>query len=439
MKKTATVILLLVTIGVVYAQKGIDDGSIYEHGQDSINCLRNKSLYGEYYKQGDYKTAYPFWREVFNYCPKASKNTYIHGIKIVEYMLENATSDAEKEAYIDTLMQVYDQRIQYFGQRGYVLQRKGVDMLKYRRTNISDIQEGYQILKEGIELQQVKAKASAIATFMTAAITLYDNGTISDATLINNYMSISGIIDQKQARSASGQLEQVKSVIDDNIIKTGVLSCEKVVEIYRPKFEATPNDETLLLKITETLDKLECTQQPFYYTIATKLYSIKPTVTAAVALAQIALSNNQTYEAINYFTEAIEKESNEANKADYYYGLAVAQNKAGHKSDARANALKAAGIKTNWGAPYILIGKMYIDSKTNCAGISLPGAVYWLAVDYFNKAQHTEPAITETAEKLIETYSAYFPNKEEAFFHEIHEGDSYTVGCWINEDTKARF
>ena len=45
----------------------------------------------------------------------------------------------------------------------------------------------------------------------------------------------------------------------------------------------------------------------------------------------------------------------------------------------------------------------------------------------------------EQANKLIRTYSAYFPSKEEVFMHpDIEEGKSHHVGGWVNETTTAR-
>ena len=82
---------------------------------------------------------------------------------------------------------------------------------------------------------------------------------------------------------------------------------------------------------------------------------------------------------------------------------------------------------------------MYAESADECANISLPKSVYWVAVDKFNHAKSIDPSIEDQANKLILTYSNYFPNKEDAFFVGINENDTYTVNCWINETTKARF
>ena len=50
MKKFGLIALALVTVTGVYAQKGVEDGSRYGHGQDSINTLKNISIYSEFVK-----------------------------------------------------------------------------------------------------------------------------------------------------------------------------------------------------------------------------------------------------------------------------------------------------------------------------------------------------------------------------------------------------
>ena len=72
MKKFGLIALALVTATGVYAQKGVEDGSRYGHGQDSIDTWRHISMYQEYYKTNDFKEAYEQgWQEVFRDAPLA--------------------------------------------------------------------------------------------------------------------------------------------------------------------------------------------------------------------------------------------------------------------------------------------------------------------------------------------------------------------------------
>lgn len=78
---------------------------------------------------GDYDSAIEYFKQLVSSCPRASETMYILGITIYKNKIENATSKDAKYHYLDLLMQVYDLRLEYFGDhptRGedYILDRK---------------------------------------------------------------------------------------------------------------------------------------------------------------------------------------------------------------------------------------------------------------------------------------------------------------------------
>ena len=78
------------------AQKGVEDGSRYGHGEDSIRCIKNLSLYREYIKHGDYDMGIGPWRIVFEECPKSTKNIYIDGAKMFNDLVDNQKDPGKK-------------------------------------------------------------------------------------------------------------------------------------------------------------------------------------------------------------------------------------------------------------------------------------------------------------------------------------------------------
>ncbi|MCK4992131.1 MAG: hypothetical protein KAS29_16655, partial [Bacteroidales bacterium] len=84
MKTKALKPILLATLSLLFvlpaiSQKGIEDGSKYGKGQDSINCIKNLSLYREFFKHNNYKDAINPWRQVFGECPLSSERMYVEG------------------------------------------------------------------------------------------------------------------------------------------------------------------------------------------------------------------------------------------------------------------------------------------------------------------------------------------------------------------------
>ena len=108
---------------------------------------------------------------------------------------------------------------------------------------------------------------------------------------------------------------------------------------------------------------------------------------------------------------------------------------------ARSYAKKAINLRSNWGKPYLLIGKLYASSGSLCGpGTGLESQrVIWPALDYFYKAKSVDTTIEEEAQALINKYYAYLPEKGDIFMQwGKGPGDSYFVPCWIQESTTIR-
>ena len=199
--KTALLPILLGFFMVsTMAQKGVDDGSRYGHGEDSIRCIKNLSLYREYVKHGDYNMGLGPWRIVFNECPRSTKNVYIDGAKMYNEFIAGEKDPERKARLMDSLRLIYDQRINYYKQRGSVLGRKAVDILKHPeyRTNPDIQEETYGYLKESISILKNKSSVAVVATFMTTSFALFQNERLSDQDVIENYATAAGILNYQQ-------------------------------------------------------------------------------------------------------------------------------------------------------------------------------------------------------------------------------------------------
>lgn len=101
------------TLGA-YAQKGVDNGTQFGSGEDSVRCITNISLFVPYAKAGNFKDAFDFWKIVYDECPAATKDIYLYGVKIMGWKIAQEKDPAKKKALIDDLMGVYDKRVKYF-------------------------------------------------------------------------------------------------------------------------------------------------------------------------------------------------------------------------------------------------------------------------------------------------------------------------------------
>jgi tetratricopeptide (TPR) repeat protein len=407
--------------------------------EDSVQCVRNISLYTEYYNQRNFQLAFAPWREAFLNCPQASQNIFIRGIILVKMKYNEETDPVRRDAWVDTLMMVHDQRIQYFGREGFVLGRKAVDLYTLRANNVQEI---FDISSRSIELEGNGSSADVILINFQTLIRLVEAALRPVDEVLARFEKLMGIIDYNLANNpadanlftpAKGQIEAMFEPF---------ATCENIITLYGPQFKNQPENIELLEKVTSMLNNSGCTEEKLFLDATRNLHRLKPTAQSAFLMGRLE-NNNQNYkEAVRYFEEAAKLFENDNDKFTALMLLADINNRNLRQySQARSYALQASALQPENGRPYIMIGEMYAASASACGDNDLTRSVaYWAAVDKFIQARNVDndPVVQERATQLINTYSQWFPNMETIFFYGLSEGNTYRVECWINETTRVR-
>ncbi len=412
-------------------------------GKDSLACVEKLSLYIEDYKlwtegtgnEATMKNMIDSWRWCFFNCSSASQNIYIHGVKIMKHMISNEKDPELKNKLIDTLLMIYDQRIELFNKKGEILGRKGVDLYKIRPENY---EEAYVYLKESVDLLGNASSSTVLVYYFRLAIKRVKAGLAEPGSIVDAYDQISDIIDYnlKNNPSKKTKFENTKGNIEKSF--EPYATCPDLIKIYSKKIIESPEDVELLKKITKILNKKDCTEDPLYFEATVKLYQLEPSPESAYLIGKMYIKKKEYAKAIEYLLEG-EKLIDDYDRADCFLLLAEAYRSLDQFPKSRTFALKAINIRPNDGNAYLIIGDLYASSAKDCGNNDLTQkTAYWAAVDKYYMAKKVDPDLEEAALKRITTWSKYFPNSEIIFFHDLTEGDPYTVGCWINEVTKVR-
>ncbi len=437
-KEFGTIIVFLIVVITSNAQ-----GNKYgATPADSVECIKNLSVYKDpYFKSGDYQKALGYWRKACKVCPKSQESLYINGGKMYEKFIEDEKDGPTAEKYVDTLFMLYDRRIENFGREGYVLGRKGAIMMKYRGKKTEDIKAAYEVLKKSFELQGNKAEAAAIASYGQAIFLLIKQNELTCETMIAAYPEMSAVITYNIKNQKREQKVKVYKIVQENLDKmfSPCASCEDLVRIFSPKFESNPDDVDQMKLIMKILNYSKCVEEKLYKNVAERLFEKEPSAESAVNIGNLFVKDNNCSKAIEYYKKAAEQADDNDMKIDAYIKAAKCYNKIGQYSSSRTYAQKALGVNPNYGEAYIVIGDAYAASVNDCGeGECLSKSVYWAAVDKYKKAKAVDPSVTSVANSKISAYTAQFPKTSDCFFNGLNEGDSYTVGCWINEETIVR-
>jgi len=432
MKYTFLIILSVFTFSV--SASPLNDS---KYGQDSISCVTNLSLYREYIKQNNYRDAISPWRKAYQNCPQSSKNIYIDGAKIFNYLIKENEGNIElQKAYLDSLETLYDNRISNFGKREYVLGLKGSDMAKY---DFADMDRAFEILQQSVEGLKNKSKATPLFSYFKVATEKYKQQSFTTEQVLEVYAAVSDYIDYNLDNDSKSQKYYLQA--SENVEKLFVpfATCPDLISMFDVKYNESPDDLNLIKRIVKVLDKKDCTDANVYFEAATKLHLSEPSALSAYNMGNLSLRKNKSNEAINFYKQALELSEKDSDKANYYYGLSGAYFKEGNNTSARSFAYKALEISPKWGKPLVLIGDIYAASSNDCGTNSFESAMLFsAAIDKFLAAKNLDSSVTELANSKIASYSKYLPSNEDAFFNGFKEGDAYTVGCWINESTKVR-
>lgn len=452
MKRSYFIIMSLLMATNVFAQKGVEDGSRYGHGQDSIKCLENISIYTEYVKSGNYADAYKSWKEVFTDAPLAQMGTYTNGVKILSDLYQKETDPAKKETYSNELMQVYEQRLKYLPELNKLVQTqvkefdvKGAyahDYISY--TTKLDLDKAYKLLRESVDLGKGENRYLVFGDLMKISTAKFAKDANHRENMIQDYLDcstyindvIAGIKDNDALLEAS---RKTKDNIDAYFVKSGAADCDNLQAIYGPGIEQNKTNLEYLNKVISIMDMLKCTSSDAYFTAAEYSYTISPSSKAAQSLGVLYYSKRQdTAKALEYFNQAIELEEDPSLKSEYYYRTAVILNSLGQRNQSKSYFQKAISLNPNFGEPYIQLAQLYASSHEWCDEPALNQCTFYVVLDKLQTAKRVDPSVAEEADKLIKTYSEYTPKIEDLFMLSIKKGDKVEVKGWINETTTVR-
>ena len=409
---------------------------------DSIQCLRNYALYTDRHRQNNFEAALPLWRTVFNGCPLITVNIYHHGIDIISHMIEKSQTEEEKMAYLDTAMMVFDRRIEHFGDRANVLGRKGIFYFLHS-NNVEDSGPGYDALAEAIRLSEDDPSPAIVVTYMNITIAKFRAGMLDNEDVIETYTYLTEILDNIPAASQNSQIADTRETVEGLFTGSGVAGCDALIRIYGEKLKQSPENTELLAEVLSTLTGAGCSDSELFLDATKQLHALDPSPRSALNLSAIYKTFDDYDQVIRYLKEAIDLQENPTERGTYYLELAILTNQFNKERQLSCQyAMQALRGNPGLGRAHLHIGSLYASENDCFAGDPESAfknrTVYWAAVDRFNEAKRVDPSLTAEANRLIETYSIYFPDMETIFFHEFTEGETYHVGCWINETTLIR-
>ena len=428
MKKIA--LLIFVAAAALFSSKVSAQGKF---GPDSIECIKYLSYYTEYYKQKNYDAALPNWRKAYNICPPTARYSLLSdGTTLVRRLIQaNAKNAAYREQLIDSLMVIYDQRVEFWPKYAVSsLNNKALDMYNYMKGNPAELLTG---LNDIVAKTKEQTRPNIFLFQLNTAVDQYKADALGAEEVINIYENAVKYLGEAkpkndvEARSIAQTIEDIESLF----ITSQVASCDNLIALFGPRYEADPQNLDLAKNIVRMMGITEgCTDNDLFLNAVTTMNTLEPSHTSAYYLYKLYAGRTDVDNAVKYMEEAIASEGSDAvTDAGYAYELATFCFKNGKNALALESAQKALDLDpTLAGRAYMLMGTIW--GSVSCSGNEIEQrAKYWVAVDYMTKAKNADETLAEDANNLIRQYAAYYPQTAEAFMYDVTDGQSYTVSC----------
>lgn len=427
MKKIAIIIFAIVLSFPAFSQG--------KYGKDSVECTKYLSFYSELYKQRNYDEAAPHWRKAISLCPPtASQNMLLHGQNLLRQDIRrNAKNPARRQELIDSLIMLHDLRAEYYpNNRVRSMDNKAIDIINYNYCGDDPLKQ-YQLLTEIINTINVDCSPVVFINQMKGGVALYQNGALSAEDLMNCFENnICFIEDMIAMDPEKEEFRTVKQDIETIFAESGVATCENLIDLYTPRFEANPKDANLLATMVKMLTRADCVDTDLFLKSAVALHEINPSSNSAYGLYRLYSSRDENAVAAQFLESALSllDPNDTKTAADYNLELAIFYFKNLNRSaTAVATAKKAIEYDQSIaGKAYLLIGTIW--ASQDCQGSEVDvRSKYWVAVDYMVKAKNADPEVAEHADELAAQYRRYFPMQVDAFMYDVTDGQRYTVSC----------
>jgi tetratricopeptide (TPR) repeat protein len=395
------------------------------------------STYREFFKWKEYDQAMDSWWTLFKEYPDVSERLYVDGVTMYRQFIEEAPEGPSRINKVDTLMLIYDQRIEYFGGEGNILGRKGSDLLRYRSSDKDQVQAAYDMLKTSLESEGTKSREPVVRNFVTAGLILQQQEVIDNTRVMEDYFMVSGLLDELEG--SSSRWKRTRDAIDEMILKADILSCVGLDLYFGTRFDQNSEDRELLEKMITYYTSTDCKQSDLYTAASEKLFELDPGPESAHNLAILFIGKEDLEKAARYLLMAVVGEDIEdETRAEWFYELSIVTLANGDHCGAINYARQALAYKNDLGKAYLALGDAFITARKELGEDIQQRCAYWAAADMYQLARSVDPGLSKEVKEKLSLCSAQYPLKEDLFFHELQNGDRYQVEGCIQANTTVR-
>lgn len=405
---------------------------VFQLQAQKIDCSLKVKEYQSFIHESKWNEAYNSWNVVRNNCPKENENLYTEGLQILNFKIDNESNPEAKELAVRDALKLYDQYAINYPLA--IPNYQAIKAMLLVSNKMGTPEEIFSLLDScWIKNTTTISDALTIYTYFNLYYQKYntDSKIVNADMLLDKYMHIIVTLNTLEITNPA-QINEYEAAERNchNLIKE-LLTCDYLSAYFEKNFGAQKENAVWLSSALSTFT-VKCGGLPMYYAISEANYKAKKTSKSAYYFGVACTKIRKFEEAIQYFIEAEELETNPAEKAKLDYSLATGL-LSSDKSKAKALVIKAASLDPKMGKAYIYLAELYANSAEECSTSDLEKkTIYYLAAETLKKAVAMEPRLKITAEKMAEKYSSKILTDKDIVSQKLN-GKTVKIGCWIND------
>ncbi|MEM8938637.1 MAG: hypothetical protein AAGC64_04730 [Bacteroidota bacterium] len=401
-----------------------------------VDLAKEKNvLYTDAKKAKNYQAAIEPLDWLLENTPDLNPSIYINGVDIYGELAKKESDPTTKEEYIQRGLNLFDKRAQIYAEdENDIIDRKATYAYKFYGKDKEKYPYLYELFSTAFERNGTEMNSGNLVAYM---LVIYKyriaGGDLSDEEVINLYSSITEALNEQKSRVSGDNQEKYDKMLDqvDKVLTaTKVeISCEFVEEKFGPKLDQS-EDLNMAKKIFDLMIKGKCIDRPLALKAAGKIQENEPTYGVAKFLGAKNDQEGNYDKAVDFYTDASSLTDDNSEKAEMYVNIARIKQRQGLKSAARSSARRALSFDPSYSDAYKVIGDLYMTSYDDCKDEKSQvqdRAVFIAAYEEYRKAGNSAGMTNAKAQ---------FPSIENIFSEGKEEGQSVTIGCWINTTVK---
>ncbi len=360
-------------------------------------------------------------------------------------MIQVYAGRAEQESDPAVRAEYYDKAVALFEDAYALFSAEEVDLFEWKvfegqffQQNYANIRNAldrtYDAYQEAFDLDYQRLTEISDGYYVRILLENYANTNQKDEAL-----AMIDLVEPIASPALQGVIDAARNDLFD--------SPEERIEFLAGQLEKSPGDITIMAELAELYE--ETGERARAIELYTQLYDQDPSYDNTYRLAQVKQGDADYSGANSLYLEAFDLTEDVDQKKEIALEVSSNFQSVDNLQQARRYARQAQQLDGQWSKPAEQIGRIYAAAVSQCTqGRTIERedkTVYWLVLDYFEKAKRLTSSNSSSLDRLIGQYTAVMPTTEDKFFNSWTTGESFTIDAsinacygWINESTTIR-